>query len=278
MLKWVQLTGKVAVTLMMAITALFIFSLLLSPISPDLGPLPLTVAQNAAFVLAAYVSWRYMERRPFTDMGLDPSRWIRPFLHGSTLGLVLIGGLFLLLWLTPWLEVTGLRPAGLITPGLYSALLFLIVAFGEEVFTRGYMQTLLSRSLGSYRGIFTTAILFSALHLQNPSSTLLPMVNLFLAGVLLGVARHVSGGLWLPIGIHFTWNWSQDMLSLPVSGLRISRDSLLTAVETGPNWITGGAFGLEGGAAVIPVLLLGTGWLLYRWRSTQNTSGFSDSH
>ena len=57
MLKWVQLTGKVAVTLMMAITAFFIFSLLLSPISPDLGPLPLTVAQNAAFVLAAYVSW-----------------------------------------------------------------------------------------------------------------------------------------------------------------------------------------------------------------------------
>ncbi|PTX58267.1 hypothetical protein C8P63_11714 [Melghirimyces profundicolus] len=267
-MRWFMLGAKITFTFLMAFAALFFFSLLLAPFfSPDEFDFPYIMAQNMAFVLAAYVSWRRFEKKPASRLGFQSHRPVRDFVHGSLLGITLIGGLFLLLWMTPWMKLTGIRGAGVLIPALYSAALFLIVAAGEEVFTRGYLQTLITERLGVGWGISATSLIFSALHSQNPALSAIPVVNLFLAGVLLGFARWVTGSLWLPMGLHFTWNWTQDMLSLPVSGLRVTPAPFITAAETGPNWLTGGAFGLEGGVAVTVALAGGILWLYGRHHS-----------
>jgi len=189
----------------------------------------------------------------------------RSFANGSGIGIAIIGTVFLLLWPSPWLEVTAFRWDEAARLSFLSAAFgYMAVAIGEEIFTRGYVQTLLVEHLGVRGGILATSLLFSLLHLSNPHTSWLPMINLFLAGILLGSIKEAAGNLWMPIGLHFTWNLTQDALSLPVSGLQLTVDSPVQAVETGPDWLTGGPFGLEGGIAVTLILILGTLWFVKR--------------
>jgi len=68
----------------------------------------------------------------------------------------------------------------------------------------------------------------------------------------------------MPVGLHFTWNLTQELLSLPVSGARLTPHSPVIAAENGPDWLTGGPFGLEGGIAVTLMLLLAILWFVRR--------------
>jgi hypothetical protein len=71
--------------------------------------------------------------------------------------------------------------------------------------------------------------------------------------------------MWLPLGVHWSWNWMMSaVLGLPVSGITsITPTPLLRATDLGPAWLTGGAYGIEGGAACTIAILLST---LIIWR------------
>jgi membrane protease YdiL (CAAX protease family) len=85
-------------------------------------------------------------------------------------------------------------------------------------------------------------------------------INTALAGIWLAVAYLRTRSLWLPFGLHWSWNWAQaSLLGLPVSGIsRLAPAPLLNAVNLGPDWLTGGAYGIEGGAACTIALLIST--------------------
>jgi hypothetical protein len=72
--------------------------------------------------------------------------------------------------------------------------------------------------------------------------------------------------LWFPLGIHWAWNWTMGaVLGLPVSGIeRLTPEPLLRATDIGPAWLTGGSYGIEGGAACTIALLVST---LFIWRT-----------
>jgi hypothetical protein len=72
--------------------------------------------------------------------------------------------------------------------------------------------------------------------------------------------------LWLPLALHWSWNWAQaSLLGFPVSGIeRIAPAPLLQAMNLGPEWLTGGAYGIEGGAACTVALLIST---VFIWRT-----------
>ncbi|OYD08885.1 CPBP family intramembrane glutamic endopeptidase [Paludifilum halophilum] len=269
-MKWIALSAQVIVTIILAFAGVLLFSLALSPWFPlGRSTIPLIFAQNTAFIGAALVSWRWFEKRPMAEMGFRDPAPFYAFLRGSGIGLLLIGGLFLFLWMTPWMEVTGWRlDSATLSSLIYAGIAFLAVAIGEEVFTRGYLQTLLTTHGGTIAGIVLSSLVFSALHLQNPHTATLPMINLFVAGIFLGTARWISGSLWLPIGLHFTWNWTQETLSLPVSGLHLTSSPPVSAKETGPDWITGGPFGLEGGVMILLVMAAVIGWWVWSVRKS----------
>jgi len=264
-MEWLKLFGKLFLTLGLAIAGTILLSLPLIPLFPaeqiqwwSIFP------QEAAFIGASFLAWIVFEKRPVREMGLAPVSFLR-FAVGAGIGILMIGTLFLLLWPSPWLEVAGVRWNKAVLFSVLSAVSgFLAVAAGEEIFTRGYVQTLLVERLGVWGGIIATSLLFSLLHLLNPHTSLLPMFNLFLAGVLLGVIREATGSLWMPVGLHFTWNLTQELLSLPVSGARLTPHSPVIAAENGPDWLTGGPFGLEGGIAVTLMLLLAILWFVRR--------------
>jgi hypothetical protein len=100
------------------------------------------------------------------------------------------------------------------------------------------------------------------------AGALLPAVNVFVAGILFAMAYYITGNLWLPIAIHFTWN----LLLGPVLGLTVSGQNQLNSGWQilsihGPNLWTGGTFGIEGGlmVTIITVIILSSITILFKF-------------
>jgi membrane protease YdiL (CAAX protease family) len=138
-------------------------------------------------------------------------------------------------------------------PWLELATIYIPAAFHEELAFRGYLFQKL-RAWNRLAGFAFSSLLFAMLHLGNHAITVLSVVNIALAGVLLALAYERYERLWFPIGIHLTWNiLSGPILGYPVSGFVSQTTVLSTTVAGGPDWITGGAFGIEG-SVVITIL------------------------
>jgi hypothetical protein len=130
----------------------------------------------------------------------------------------------------------------------------------EEIFYRGYvMQTLFRARYAAFAIVFTS-LFFATSHNANPGASAFSWINTFLAGIWLAVAYVKTRNLWFPFGIHLAWNWTQGpLLGIPVSGLEsLAPEPLLRATVSGPDWLSGGAYGLEGGAACTVALVVST--------------------
>lgn len=142
-------------------------------------------------------------------------------------------------------------------------IVFVAAAIHEEIVFRGYIFQRI-RAWSRPTAIGVTAILFSTLHAGNGEVTAIALVNLTLAGVLLALAYERFERLWFPIGIHFAWNvLSGPILGYGVSGYA-SAGTLLRTVASGPVWATGGAFGIEASAWMMPMEMLAIALLARR--------------
>ena len=127
------------------------------------------------------------------------------------------------------------------------ALIMLPAAFSEELLFRGVGYVALSRAFGKVGPALVLSILFGAAHLGNPNVTGLAVANVALAGVFLSAALWLPGGIWAATGVHLGWNLTLAALGAPVSGLAFTLP-MLDYATGGPTWLTGSAFGPEGGA------------------------------
>jgi hypothetical protein len=128
-------------------------------------------------------------------------------------------------------------------------------ALSEEVVFRGVPLVLLAAVLGRGTAIVAIAIPFALAHLFNPNLTPLGVGNIALAGVFLGLAFYAPGGLWTAWGAHLGWNGLLACLDTPVSGVPFDIPALDYRPGE-PTWLTGGAFGPEGGLAATLALTL----------------------
>lgn len=127
----------------------------------------------------------------------------------------------------------------------------------EEALFRGVLQRQLEAMFGTWAALAATSAFFGIAHLMNPGAT--PFAAFAIAceaGILLGAAYLVTRRLWVPIGLHMGWNFTQGWIwSIPVSGSKPPLGLFETRL-TGPEWLTGGAFGLE--ASVIALVVAST--------------------
>jgi len=120
----------------------------------------------------------------------------------------------------------------------------ILVSFSEELVFRGYILNNLLQSMPKMPALLVSAILFAGFHTLNPDMSLLSFLNIFIAGMLMGVNYIFSRNLWFSIYFHFSWNFFQG----PVLGFEVSGLDLPVMLEQnlrGSNLLTGGAFGLE---------------------------------
>ena len=143
--------------------------------------------------------------------------------------------------------------------GVRSLAFFAIPAAAEEALVRGYPLQALAERRGPAWALVVTSVGFGLLHLGNPHLTLIAMISLTLSGVFLGVVYLKTGSLWWATGAHLGWNWAHGFLAdLPVSGLDLVDAPGLEAASLGPEWLSGGSFGMEGSVVTIGVVALAT--------------------
>jgi len=138
----------------------------------------------------------------------------------------------------------------------FTGLILLPAAFAEELAFRGVPLIAISRGFGRVPALVVLAIFFGFAHLDNDHVTGLALANLALAGVLLGVAFFTPGGLWTSTGVHLGWNLTLAALAAPVSGTPLPMPWLDYSMG-GPRWLTGGAFGPEGGVIATLCIVIG---------------------
>jgi CAAX protease family protein len=154
-----------------------------------------------------------------------------------------------------WRTDGGTVPQWLATL-LVTAAVMLPAAVAEELAFRGVPLLALSRSFGRIPALVALATLFSYAHGDNPGVTTLALVNIGLAGVFLGLAFFTPGKLWTSTGAHLGWNVAIAALAAPVSGIPLPMPWL--DYQPGhPSWLTGGAFGPEGGVLAALCILSG---------------------
>ena len=128
----------------------------------------------------------------------------------------------------------------------------------EEMAMRGIFFRVLQESVGSWLALLASGLVFGAMHMINDNISVLAIANIALAGVFFAAAFLLTGRLWLCAALHAGWNFFQDgVFSLAVSGHEVKAGLLVTELS-GPDWLTGGAFGIEGSAVDLVLVALAT--------------------
>jgi membrane protease YdiL (CAAX protease family) len=207
---------------------------------------------SPVMLLALYaLAVRLMEHRPASEVGLragGPSLAV-----GAVVGTLLMSTVYGVLW---GLGLARFGPGD----GLDGLLGGLVVAFAaavlEELLLRAVLFRILEEVSGTTVAVVVSAAIFGLLHAVNPGATPVSTAAVAIeAGVLLALAYALTHNLWLAIGIHMAWNFTEGSLyGAAVSGGQASH-SLIKATLTGPELLTGGAFGPEASVVSVGVCL-----------------------
>lgn len=216
---------------------------------------------------ATWVMTRFVNRKSFGAAGLGLHQaTFKEFAAGLLLGFLMMTGIFLV-----GLAMGIFHPASRgLSPGdaawivAGSLFWFGAGALGEEMLFRGYAYQTLVQAVTVLPATLIMASVFALAHLQNPHVTVISVANVALAGILFSIAYVKTRSLWLPFGIHFAWNFSQTTLyGFPTSGIASTDRMLIGTESAGAEWITGGAFGPEGGILAM-IALLACSWYVLK--------------
>jgi len=210
---------------------------------------------------------RFFEGRPLASVGFGiHDRTIVELAQGIGLGTLMMAVIFgvNIGFGFATFSLKALPPEQMASIVGFGMLEFAIVGFGEELLFRGYLFQSLVEGTSRLIAVLVFAVFFAFVHMKNPDVTPVALANIALAGVWLSAAYFKTRGLWMPIGLHFSWNFFQSTIfSFPVSGLKLHDRQLGVLSDNGPAWLTGGQFGPEGGVLATVLLIGATAYLWY---------------
>jgi len=223
-----------------------------------------------------FLLFRQLYKRPIRQMGFHATGWGPQLMLGGLFGTVMCALSVVILLVTGTAHLTNINGAGILQGSFWIGLVFYgFVGFNEEQLSRGFMMTALKTTRNKWAIIFVPAVLFGLLHAANPNVSIFSLINIALIGVLFAYLFIKTGRLWAPIGFHFAWNFVQGYIfGLPVSGTDIPSSALLSTTVTGANWLTGGAFGVEGGAVCTLMIVLGILFIHFCIKAPKNPEDF----
>jgi membrane protease YdiL (CAAX protease family) len=231
----------------------------ISPVSArDATALAAALLLSAALTGVYVLLVRCLEQRAASELAPWPGLTLLP--AGAVGGLAVFCITYGLLW---WLgDAQWQGPGG--PAGLLPALSMAILAgVGEELMFRGGVFRILEGSLGTAAALILSAAVFGGMHAANHGATLVSTGAIALeAGVLLGAAYAATRSLWLPIGLHLGWNFTEGgLFGASVSGGH-THPGLVQMPLAGPDWATGGVFGPEASLVAVGVCLLAASMLI----------------
>ena len=217
----------------------------------------------SVLLLAASVLAR-IEGRSLADYGLP---WRKAFCghfwQAWAIGFVSLTVLLAVLWRARSFSLGSLQLHGaeiLKNAVLWAAAMTLAPLF-EEFFYRGYLQFTLTSGIGFWPAAMITSALMGAAHTLNPGWRVVGVVATTGYGLVACLLLRRTGDLWVPIGLHAGWNWSEMYFYGVPSGGFTSQAPLFRGSLHGPVWLTGMPYGVE--ASWLNVALLVIWWCLF---------------
>ncbi|KFF07297.1 CPBP family intramembrane glutamic endopeptidase [Flavobacterium reichenbachii] len=227
--------------------------LALTPLDKNYRNLLKGLFVSTACIFSYILFFKKYDKRTVTEFavkGLFKNLFI-----GISIGFVLQSLTILIMYLNGNYSVVNINPISFI---LIPFALMFTVAIIEEILVRGIIFRIMEEKLGSYIALTISSVLFGVFHLINPHSTLISSICITTAGFLFGVIFIYSRNLWMPIALHFAWNFTQSGIFGAITSGNEKTNSLLEAKIQGPELITGGAFGPEGSIQAIVLCALAT--------------------
>ncbi len=211
----------------------------------------------AIIALAPALLMSRIEGRAFGGYGLPPDKSFgKLFWLGGVWGMASLTLLLLALRAAHafYFGPVALHGVRALKFAAFWAAFFLIVAFYEEFFTRGYTQFTLTDALGFWPAAILLSLGFGALHLENPGENWVGILGAMMIGFFFCLTLRRTGNLWFAVGFHAAWDWGESSYSVPDSG-GMAPGHLLHSLQ-GPRWLTGGSVGPEGSVFLFVLLLL----------------------
>ncbi len=216
-------------------------------------------------ILAIYrLAVGFGERRAVPELGLREAATDLPL--GLAVGAAVVAAIVGLLWVFGWVVVEPRTVDGValaLRDSIRSGVL-------EELVLRLVIFRLFWRAFGIWPAIVLAALLFGAVHLGNPDSSLFAAACL-IAGEGIGIGLYlITGRIWASIGMHAAWNFTQGwVFGASVSGTEgIAGGPLaLRPAEGVPALLSGGGFGPEASlTALVISLLASAAFLSWAWK------------
>lgn len=209
-----------------------------------------TAVSALALLAATYVCVYWIDHRTWEFVRLGrPAAQPARIAAGTLMGALAIGVPCVVLLMTHELRVEPAPGGSWGDTALRAALLLIPAALTEELLMRGYVFAVLRETVGWRWALIGTSIVFGLLHVRNPGADAEAIVLVIIAGFFLGAIVIVTESLYAAWAAHFAWNWVMaGALHTAVSGLGLATPNY-RVVDAGPDWLTGGAWGPEGGVA-----------------------------
>ncbi len=210
------------------------------------------ICQLMGTLFTVWIFQKFISKERFISIGLDFINYKNDFYQGLAVGtgLISIGFFTLIILNLTSIDLTYFS----IYDQIFYFFLFIVVSLNEEIAIRGYILHNLCQSFNKYIALIISSFVFMGMHLGNPNIDMLALMNLFLAGIFLGVYRIHKNNLWFPIGAHLMWNYLQG----PIYGFEVSGNKINSLFEQklqGHEVLTGGNFGYEG-SIILTVFLI----------------------
>ncbi|HTA65272.1 MAG TPA: type II CAAX endopeptidase family protein [Xanthomonadaceae bacterium] len=232
--------------------------LLLGWTTKSASPLQRALASICIELIPALVAYlglvTWFERRRANELALRtvPTFGLAGFAGGTLLFSVVVA----VLWLAGSYHVVATNPHPDWIPEILVA--GICAGLAEEIIMRGVLFRIVEEGLGTWVGLSVSAVVFGWAHIRNPGATWWSSAAIAIeAGLLLAMLYHVTRSLWACVGLHAAWNIMQGTVyGIPVSGTRA--DGFLVSARTGPDWLSGGAFGAEASVVALSLCSLCT--------------------
>jgi len=205
-----------------------------------------------SIVLVTWLMRKFIDRKSLVSLGFAWKGYSNEAGLGFFAALAILGIGSIILVATG--NISFISASLNLPPLLFAIVIMIAVALVEELLFRGYLLNNLLQSVNRWLALGISSLLFALFHQSNPDVTVFAIINILLAGILLGLNYIFTRNLWFGICFHFGWNYFQGpVLGYDVSGLKLT--SVVQQAITGPPVWTGGPFGFEG-SLLCPLLFV----------------------
>jgi membrane protease YdiL (CAAX protease family) len=243
----VLLLGFILV-LMMSLNTDVMTSYAAAPVKAVLHIIALAIAGFAVYLGHAY----FIEQRVVSELALPGMG--RELGIGLLIGAGLYAACEMILMVLGIYRIDGLNPLSSMVPAIAMAVSSSVY---EELLFRGVLFGSVETWLGSWTALVVSSLVFGLTHLMNPQGTMEGALFIAVeAGTLLAAAYMLTRRLWLSIGFHMAWNYTQSAIFSGIVSGTDAQQGLIRSTTNGPDWLTGGSFGVE--SSVLALLLCTT--------------------